>query len=323
VGPTAGSEHTYTTQSVAPTLSGNLPDGKLFGLVYGFAVGPWFLGTTNLNGEVTTFHQFPSGDVPFMPIYGAGGNYYAVFANPAVSETTSYFYHLTPSGSFTQLATLPFIPTALLGGGLVLQSTDGNFYGIQFTGLGCASYNQHGGLYRLTWSGQYTLLHDFGVCGKAVVNSLIEGSDGNLYGVTSGNSRLTTSGAYKELFQLNGANGMCDCGLLQGSDGIIYGAASGGETTGAGVVFALDLPRPQAQAPEFTPKSGAVGSPVRIWGYNLLKSSVSFNGVPAAEIRHAGPTYVWANVPAGARTGPIVVTTPGGASTTTGSFTVE
>jgi hypothetical protein len=210
----------------------------------------------------------------------------------------------------------------------VLQGMDGNFYGIQPTGLGCAGNNQHGGVYKLTPSGQYTLLHDFGVCGKAVVNSLIEGSDGKLYGVTSGNSlifSLTTAGAYKEVFQLNGANGMCDCGLLQGSDGIIYGAAAGGGTTGAGVIFALDLglSPPQPQAREFTPKSGAVGAPVRIWGYHLLEASVAFSGVPASEVRHAGPNYVWANVPAGATTGPITVTTPGGVSTTTASFTVE
>ena len=48
------------------------------------------------------------------------------------------------------------------------------------------------------------------------------------------------------------------------------------------------------------------------WGYNLLSSSVQFNGVAAAAVEGSGPNYVYAAVPAGATSGPIAVTTPGG-----------
>ena len=68
---------------------------------------------------------------------------------------------------------------------------------------------------------------------------------------------------------------------------------------------------------------GTVGARVRIWGYNLLSSSVQFNGVAAAAVEGSGPNYVYAAVPAGATSGPITVTTPGGTSTTTAAFTVK
>jgi hypothetical protein len=88
---------------------------------------------------------------------------------------------------------------------------------------------------------------------------------------------------------------------LQGSDGIIYGAATGGGPgpTGAGTIFALDagLPVPKPQAGAFHPSAGAVGTRVRIWGYNLFGASVSFNGVPAAKAVNSGPNYVWVTVP--------------------------
>lgn len=324
VGSAAGSEQIYASQSLSPQLASNLPDGKLFGIVYSFLNGSNNLGTADLRGNVTSFYQFPSTDLPAKPIYGADGNYYGT----AAANNTTYFYRVTPSGSFTKVATFPLGTTDFLGGGLVLQGTDGNFYGIQSTGLGCSGSNQHGGVYKLTPSGQYTLLHDFGVCGNGVVNSLIEASDGKLYGATQGNSvifSLTTSGTYKKVFQLNGADGICGCGLLQGSDGIIYGAASGGGTTGSGVIFALDvgLPVPRPRAQHFHPASGPAGAPVLIWGYNLFGASVQFNGVTATTVRNAGSNYVWATVPAGASTGPITVTTPGGTVTTQASFTVQ
>lgn len=240
---------------------------------------------------------------------------------------TTYFYRVTPSGSFTEIASLPFVADGLPGGtGMLVQATDGNFYGIQPSSLGCSSGNQHGAVYKLTPSGQFTILHDFGPC--ETVNSLIEGSGGKLYGTTQATGTLfsiTTSGVYEGEFAMNGANGLCPCYLTQGSDGIIYGSASGGGATGGGVIFAFDagLPVPKPQAGAFHPGSGAVGTRVRIWGYNLFGASVQFNGVPASRAVNSGPNYIWVDVPTGATSGPITVTTPGGTVTTQDSFTVN
>jgi uncharacterized repeat protein (TIGR03803 family) len=289
-----------------------------------------YLATVDSGGSVTPFYTFPSTDrYPGVPIYGSDGNYYGV-VQPYTSGQNAYLYKATPSGTVTTVATLPFVMTDFLGGGLVLQGSDGNFYGIQSTGLGCSKGNQPGGVYQLTPAGQYSLLHDFGVCGNGVVNSLIEASDGNLYGAVQGDSaifRLTKSGDYKVLFSpSNGTTqGLCQCRLIQGSDGKIYGAAEGGGPGGFGVVFSLDvgLPVPAPQARQFAPRSGPPGTRVRIWGNNLFKASVEFNGADGKDAVVSGPNYVWATVPEGATSGPITVTTPGGTSTTAASFTVQ
>jgi len=120
-------------------------------------------------------------------------------------------------------------------------------------------------------------------------------------------------------------DGVCPCWLMQASDGILYGTAVAGGRSGIGTVFALDagLPKPAPRALSFTPQSGGVGKQVRIWGYHLLSAVVQFNGTAAAVVSNAGSNYLWATVPAGATSGPIKVTTPGGTSKTTASFTVK
>jgi hypothetical protein len=161
--------------------------------------------------------------------------------------------------------------------------------------------------------------------------TLIEASDGNLYGVHQANDgdgrifRITRSGRYTQVYGMNAADGLPPCWVVQGSDGIIYGIAHAGGSIGSGTVFALDagLPKPKPQAQHFQPRSGAVGTQVRIWGYNLLSASVEFNGVPATTVSNSGSNYVWATVPVGATTGPITITTPGGSLTTHASFTVQ
>jgi hypothetical protein len=324
VGPTVGTESTYPATALAPgPLTGNLPDGKLYGLSYSFSTGSDSLATVDLIGNVTPLYQFSGAARPGPPLYHADGNYYGI----AGLYNATPFYRVTPSGSFTQIASLPFITDGFAGGtGVLVQATDGNFYGIQPCSPGCSSGNQHGAVFKLTPSGQFTILHDFGPC--ETVNSLIQGSDGNLYGTTQAKSilfSLTTSGVYKAQLGMNGADGLCPCYLTQGSDGIIYGSTSGGGATGGGVIFAFNagLPVPKPLPGAFTPVSGAVGSRIRIWGYNLFGASVQFNGVPAATTSNSGPNYVWVIVPEGATTGPITVTTPGGAATTRESFTVN
>jgi uncharacterized repeat protein (TIGR03803 family) len=329
VGSQPGKEQTYPAQALFAGLVGNLPSGSLFGAACpAGSNGACSLATVDTNGGVTPFYQFPATDYPYPPIYGPDRNYYGTAYTYGVAGT--YLYKATASGSLTKIATMPFGTSGFVGVGLILQGSDGNFYGVQSTGVGCSASNQHGAVYKLTPSGQFSILHDFGVCGNGVVNTLIQASDGKLYGATQGNSllfSLTTSGEYKALFKTtNGSTeGLCPCWLLQGSDGKLYGIAQGGGPTGDGVVFALDagLPAPKPQALEFSPASGAAGTKVRIWGRKLLQASAQFNGAAAAGVYNSGPNYVWATVPEGATTGPITVTTPGGTSTTAASFTVQ
>lgn len=71
----------------------------------------------------------------------------------------------------------------------------------------------------------------------------------------------------------------------------------------------------------FSPTSGPVGTTVTILGAHLKHATVSFNGMRAMLVTDAGKKIV-ATVPAGATTGKITVTTPGGTVMSATSFTV-
>ncbi len=63
--------------------------------------------------------------------------------------------------------------------------------------------------------------------------------------------------------------------------------------------------------------------PPGILGQGLTgTTSVTFNGVAATSFKVGSDTFMTAVVPSGATTGPVVVTTPGGALTSNVSFRV-
>ena len=80
------------------------------------------------------------------------------------------------------------------------------------------------------------------------------------------------------------------------------------------------------QAPtisSFTPTNARLGTTVTVTGTNFVNvSAVTFNGAAATNVTVQSVTTLTAVVPAGATTGPIAVTTPGGTATTTGHFVV-
>jgi uncharacterized repeat protein (TIGR03803 family) len=322
----SGDPTVYANQSVLPEFTQNLPDGALLGFgVNGNVV--WSVDKATVDGVVTPVYQFQSTQQPGNVILANDGNYYGVFYSKTAPSV--YAFRVTPSGAMTQLLEFPF--TNLTGGyafAPLLQATDGNLYGAMYSG----GANGTGFIYKLTLTGQYTLLYSF-PSGHYNPTSLIQASDGNLYGTTlalPGSSqifKITTSGQYSTVYTMSNAtlDGECTCLITQGSDGRFYGSAQGGGTYLEGLYFALDagLPKPLPSAPYFTPQSGPAGTRVRIWGNNLLSASVSFNGTAGTSVSNSGPNYVWATVPAGAVSGPITVTTPGGTVTTTASFAVE
>jgi uncharacterized repeat protein (TIGR03803 family) len=74
----------------------------------------------------------------------------------------------------------------------------------------------------------------------------------------------------------------------------------------------------------FNPPSGPVGTPVVLTGTGLTQTTkVTFGGVAATIVSVNSDTQVTANVPTGAVTGKIVITTKGGAAESPTNFTVN
>jgi len=321
---TPGSKLVYQPQQFVPCLTANMPDGTFLARGVGLANGLPDLFKVDADGVVTPLHQFPSGArLPNTAIYGSDRNYYGV---DNLHDDSGSVYRVTPTGSFTKILTFPVGSFLTSNYVALLQSIDGNLYGATTPG----GANGTGTIYRLTLAGQYTPLYEFPKGSVANPTDLIEGSDGNLYGATLGaNSvlfRVTKTGQYTLLHAMNAyLDGQCQCLLTQGSDGTIYGTTLLGGTPGVGDVFALDagLPKPAPWPRACEPQSGPAGTRVRLWGANLLAASVQFGGAAATGVSSSGSSYIWATVPQGAVTGPITVTTPGGAYTTQSVFTVQ
>jgi uncharacterized repeat protein (TIGR03803 family) len=146
----------------------------------------------------------------------------------------------------------PMLPYA----GLV-QAPDGHLYGTTMRG----GANDAGTVFRLTLSGELTVLHEFsGKDGQNPEGTLIIGGDGNLYGTTliGGDNdrgviyRIATGGSFTVLYSFpqlgefntsglatneTGANPRAS--LLLAADGNYYGTAYQGGASGYGTVFRM------------------------------------------------------------------------------------
>lgn len=130
----------------------------------------------------------------------------------------------------------------------LIQASDGDFYGTTFAG---GTYGL-GTVFRVTPAGVETALWSFGSAGDGASPqaALIQASDGNFYGTTTGGGtnragtafRLTPAGVETVLWSFGGAHGEGAnpvSGLIQASDGSFYGTTMNGGAQGSGTVFRL------------------------------------------------------------------------------------
>ena len=74
----------------------------------------------------------------------------------------------------------------------------------------------------------------------------------------------------------------------------------------------------------FVQPIGKIGRTAQILGQGFIgTTSATFNGVPATTFKVLRDTYMTAVIPAGATTGPVVVTTPSGTLTSNKNFVVR
>jgi len=293
--------------------------------VYGFA-------RITEAGKTTILHQFSTAEgypVGTNIVYGPDGNIYGV-GNQQHGDWQNqggFIYRFTQGGAYSQLLTFPTFPATGRTVPLIAGS-DGNLYGL-FHGGGA---NNRGQIYQATLAGQLTALASFPATGMSAPETLMQATDGNIYGSTDYNTIFRYNLATKQLssaYQLasNGSQGACPCQLVEGMDGKLYGVTPiGGAYPGIGCVFSIDfgLPKPLPVVSGLYPSSGPVSQTVTLWGNYLLgATSVAFNGVLATDVLVTSVHSVRVTVPAEATTGPVSVTTANGSFTTTKSFTVQ
>jgi uncharacterized repeat protein (TIGR03803 family) len=158
-------------------------------------------------------------------------------------------FKITPSGTVTTLynfcsqsgCTDGSLPEAEL-----IEGTDGSFYGTTYGG----GANRAGTVFQITPGGTLTTLYSFCAreqCldGSYPVGTLVQGTDGNLYGTTTEGGaggvystchprcgtvfKISPSGAFGTLHSFNFTDGSIPLGgLIQATDGDFYGTTSEG-----------------------------------------------------------------------------------------------
>jgi fibronectin type III domain protein/parallel beta helix pectate lyase-like protein/IPT/TIG domain-containing protein len=140
-----------------------------------------------------------------------------------------------------------------------------------------------------------------------ISGSALLGASSVTFGGVNATIKSNTSSAVKVLVPVGAGSGKVAVTTSRGT----------AESTGT----FTPTPAPAPTISGFSPASAVQGATVKIMGSGLLApSSVTFNGV-AATITSWTATVIKAIVPAGVTTGQLAVTTPGGSTTSTGTFT--
>ena len=273
---------------VGPPTDGAEPHSGLVQGSDGSFYGTAYYGGTNGDlpgGAGTVFRISPSGNYTNLYFFGgypndgenpsaglvqgSDGNFYGTTLGGGTTNFISYegvygygtVFRISPGGTETTLYSFVGFPDGFGPSSGLVQGSDGNFYGTTeyggAYGEGCCS--GYGTVFRISASGSYTSLYSFGSHpsdGEYPSAGLVQGSDGNFYGTTSGTAgpsidggtvfRISPSGTETTLYALCGQiiydcpNGMNpEGGLVQGSDGSFYGTTKNGGTNSYGTVFKI------------------------------------------------------------------------------------
>jgi len=267
-------------------------------------------------GNLTTTHVFctrPNCTDGANPIGGlvlaTDGNFYGATDIGGTNNDSGTIFKMAPTGKLTTIQSFNYTdganPQATL-----MQATDGNFYGT--TPIGGA-YDS-GTVFRITPQGILTALYSFCaesdcVDGQAPYSTLVQATDGNLYGTTSTGGtgvlgtvfRITLGGKLSTLHSFSRIDGaLPSSGLIQATDGNLYGTTLEGGAYNEGTVF----------------KIARGGKLTTIYSFcaqtNCADGSQPFAGVVQAT---DGNFYGTTNVGGDQNTGTVFQITPSGALT--------
>ena len=215
-------------------------------------------------------HSFNADGSSYNPYAGVvqatDGNFYGTSLNGGAQQYGAIF-KLTPAGALSVLHSFTNGADGATPIAGLIQATDGNLYGASFQGV--SSF--YGTIFRLKTSGAFSPLYSFGGVpdGSNATGSLIQGSDGKLYGSAStGGSNgfgvvfsLTINGVLAPLWSFDSSGGSYPAGpLLQASDGKLYGTTALGGSNNLGTVFVVSTNGEFASLASFDYARGAFPS---------------------------------------------------------------
>jgi uncharacterized repeat protein (TIGR03803 family) len=247
-----GSNPTDLIQGSDGNFYGTTANGGRYGQGTFFKVTP--------AGAETALYSFVGGtgdgSNPEGVIQGSDGNFYGATSGGGTGPCQfgcGTAFRITPDGAETVLY---YFSGGADGGdpNPLIQGTDGNFYGTTaFGGVTSDLCGQSGCgvVFRLTAAGVESTLHSFagGTADGAVAASLIQGSDGNFYGVTAYGGaandgtvfKVTAAGAETVLHSFAGGSdgALPQTPLTEGTDGNFYGTTPAGGADSMGTVFRI------------------------------------------------------------------------------------
>ena len=236
----------------APTGLVRGSDGNFYGTTWGGGTnGAGTVFRISTSGALTTLYSFTGSNDGANPaaalVQGSDGYFYGTTEYSGPSGGNGTVFKISANGVLTTLHSFSFTNDGSGPSGLV-HGSDGNFYGTTERG---GPSGGNGTVFKISTNGAWTRLYAFtnGYDGFQPQGAMVQGDDGNFYGMTSGISlyfgsvfQLTTNGALTTLhFFTNQMDGSSPSGpLAKGSNGWFYGTTFYGGTNGAGNLFKIN-----------------------------------------------------------------------------------
>jgi len=304
-----------------------------------------------------------SGCARTSPILASNGKLYGADICGGTNGNGA-IYSLTTNGkTLTDLFNIDNTTDGGLWGNNLFQASNGNFYGASYNGAD----DNGGSFFELTSDNVFSVLvlDNSGAIayGVAPLTSIMQHTNGTLYGTTSDNGPQPGYGAFLSFninaspfialvgpvpaategtqIQILGQNFTSSSEVKFGGTAATSVTVTGSTfieatvptgaltgpitvTTSSGTLSTLVTFDVTPTAASFTPPSGDVGTVVTINGTGLTQTTeVKFHGKKATSFTVVSDSEITATVPTGATTGTISVTTKGGTATTTSKFTVN
>ncbi len=222
-------------------------DGLLYGATWnGGSQGKGIAFRTDENGAFETLSSF-AGDSCGRLMLAEDGDFYGSGAYTLC--------RMDAAGAVTVLKTFTQFDGSVVDA--LAQGSDGALYG----SLGPGLHASAGLVFRMTTSGDYSVVHGFEENGESS-SGLVLASDGNLYGTTSvgGGSgygtifRIDGAGVFSTVHEFVDTDGRPLAPLVAASDGKLYGSTEGG-SLGSGFVFRYDPTGSYETLAPFTPEA--------------------------------------------------------------------